>query len=559
LNDIEDLIMLDFFILPIILIENDISDSFMSGLAKIICGLLLPVVVVLQIVYGFGSVICIGLSLWRLVQRDYANINIDSTQPNLMPALDIFYSLVLCQCALFFIWYGNDFRAQPVVDSLCRVCKFPEKWATVTIEDYLMDTRAKCGQNPASIKDPNLVDYSVDLLGSELSQDYLSGARMVDMFIKQGVDVRSLLLPSRAKIQKLIDTLRWRSSDMEIRELAARILAYLALDIDLSQFPGAIRCISSLLDTTLPYWNNPQASHQSPRIRLEQPRDKERQISHVKKLEKHGDKRRNNQDGDDQQGEGGSSSINKAEGNGWNELILQGLTILESLASDKHNCSDICGTHDLLPKIMAPLYSTTLIQDIDISSMADVVNGSLKVAHRLICSPEGTGRRLVHDISSSKQAVSNLERILDQGNKAGKELQTTAMEILTEMIFDSSTNFSPETKENLIKKQMQIFLADDEEEEENLKVMAGQALTVVSKTEFLADAGRGSVFVTSKYSYIVDRLTEILDAKNKIIYRTIAAAILENLCTYHTMDREYVKNTLLPKVTIQFHLCNSKI
>lgn len=116
---------------------------------------------------------------------------------------------------------------------------------------------------------------------------------MLDMFIKQGVDLRSLLLPSRPKIQKLIDTLRWRSSKREITECAARIVAHLAWDIDLTQYPGAIRCVSSLLDTTLPYWNNRQGeNHQLPKSKLEQSTAVEQGlVSRGKKLDQRGAKK----------------------------------------------------------------------------------------------------------------------------------------------------------------------------------------------------------------------------------------------------------------------------
>ncbi|RLM58336.1 uncharacterized protein C2845_PM18G02770 [Panicum miliaceum] len=122
-------------------------------------------------------------------------------------------------------------------------------------------------RKPASIKGRNLINYAVGLLGSESPEEYLSGARLLGAFVEMGEDVRSLLLPSRPKIQKLIDTLRWRSSpneNREIRELAATIVADLAGDIDLAQYPGAIRCMSSLLqeETTQTYWNrNKQVPH----------------------------------------------------------------------------------------------------------------------------------------------------------------------------------------------------------------------------------------------------------------------------------------------------------
>ena len=80
---------------------------------------------------------------------------------------------------------------------------------------------------------------------------------------------------------------------------------------------------------------------------------------------------------------------------------------------------------------MAPLYTDTLIQDISGSlAWVDVVNRCFKVVNRLIRSPGDTGVSLRLEISSNKQAMSNLERILyqgtslkllDQGNEAGQD------------------------------------------------------------------------------------------------------------------------------------------
>ncbi|VAH93905.1 unnamed protein product [Triticum turgidum subsp. durum] len=73
---------------------------------------------------------------------------------------------------------------------------------------------------------------------------------------------------------------------------------------------------------------------------------------------------------------------------------------------------------------------------------------------------------------------------------------------------------------------------------EGLKVTAGKTLALLSKTATM------SGLVVREYENIV----ELLDAKNKIIYSTIAAEILENLCSRHQMDKEHVKTILLPKV-----------
>ncbi|XBI05715.1 hypothetical protein VPH35_133845 [Triticum aestivum] len=519
-------------------------------LAAVACCLFFPigylsylvVGLVAWVIYKFGAVICAGISLWRVIQHDYGNMDDgDNSKANLMPALDFFYSLILCQGALYFLWATSD-----------KV--FPKMWGEPSVKQYLVDLQSKCWQDPKSIKDRRLVNYAVDLLDSESSQDYLSGARMLDVLIKRGVDVRPLILPSSQKVEKLIDTLRRSSRDRKIKELAARILAHLACDRDLTQFPGLIPCISSLLGITtqLPYLNNQQGSiNQSPRQTIWDqlcPEIKKSKlgpllIKIIKKIKLNQQGAGNNQHQSpqcrlDQQG----AAESEGEGDGWNELILQGLTILERLASDQDNCRDICSNPDLIAKIMSPIYSHTLIQDINIMpAWQDVVNGAFRVVHQLIRAPEWTGgRRLAHEISCSKQAVSNLEMILDQGNSAIQQQKMQAMKILTDLALDSSSNLAMETKENLINKQLQIFLTEGTEED--LKVTAGKTLALLSK------AGAISVCTMSEYNPIVEQVTEILDAKNKIIYRIIAAEILENLCTLHMMDKNHVKNTLLSKV-----------
>ncbi|KAM3300171.1 hypothetical protein ACQJBY_041283 [Aegilops geniculata] len=505
----------------------------------------LAVVLIAWIIYVFGPVACIVLSLWRLRQHDYGDTAGNDSKANLVPALSIFYWLVICQGLLFFIWWLIDVSALWVIVSFREECQLPEKWGSITIVDYLYDTQAKCWRDPTSIDGRYLINYAVDLVDSGSQKDYLSGARVLDSFIKLEADVRSLLLPSRPKVQKLIDTLGWRSSNRELREVVARIVAYLADDIHLSQFPGATQCISSLLDTTLPYWNNLQGpSHHSPVGKSEKDTGgaKGRLISVVKLIEKQRTTNVANQGADIQQ-DVVDSTTQGGKGDGWNELILQGLAILERLAFDQHNCSDIWSTPDLLPKIMAPLYSDTLIQGTNVSAWVDVVNGSLKVVHRLIHAPKWIGKSdLVDEICSSNQALSNLKSFLDERNNAGKELKMRAIEILTELAIDWRTNLSTETKENLIKKQLQIFLTGDEREEEKLRVTAGKSLALLSKTKTIC------MFIMTEKNNIVDHLNEILVAKNNIRFRTVAVLILENLCTHCTLGKDHVKEALLPKV-----------
>ncbi|XP_048551316.1 uncharacterized protein LOC125530940 [Triticum urartu] len=528
----------------------------------------LVVVLMASIVYELGPVACTVLSLWRLWQHDYCNTACDDNKANLVPALNIFYCLVIGQGVLFFIWWLMDMSVMWVVVLFREESQLPEKWGSITILDYLYDTQAKCWRDPTSLDGRNLINYAVDLIDSESQKDYLSGARILDNFIKLDADVRSLLLPSRPKIQKLFDTLGWRCSNRELREVVASIVAYLAGDIHLSQFPGAIHCISSLFDTTLPYWNNQQGTNHVTVSESKKDADgaresfislakgideyrrrtvagspKKKPISVLKGTEDNKAKIVRNQGGNIPQDEVDSSTHHGKKEDGWNDLILQGLTILERLVFDQHNCDDICNTPGLLPKIMAPLYSETLIQDINANPWANVVNGSLKVVHRLIRAPDWVGKSdLVHKICSNDHALSNLERILYQGKNDDTELQMRAIEILTELVTDSSANLSTETKENLIRKQLQIFLTDDKGDKGRLRLAAGKALTLLSKMETI------SKFIKNQQNSIADCPNEILDSKNDITYRTVALQILENLCTHRALDKDNVKKDLLPKV-----------
>ncbi|CAL4892161.1 unnamed protein product [Urochloa decumbens] len=400
---------------------------------------------VIACLYGYsGPFVCIALALWRIAQRDYYGGSGDASSSgpgsNLVPALDMFYSLVLLQGGLYVLWAS---------------------W-------YLSDTRARCWREPASIRGRTLRHFALDSLDSGSWEDMLSGVRWLDAMVMQGQDMRPQLLPFRLRIQRLIDGLGWRQPadgasmrDM-MREAAARIVAHLAPDIHLAQFPGAMECISFLL------------------LQEETTRT--------------------------------------------NEMILQCLAILEGLALDHHNCRAICSTPGLLRKIMAPLSSANLINDV--SSRED-------------------HQELRREIFSNKQSMSNLERILSHGAEASgsEELQMGAMEILTELALDPSINLAKETKENLIKKQLQIFLADGEGVLKPLKEMAGRTLVLLS-----TNIESNSALIMTVQNDVSGRLTRILDANNTTTYRTIAAQILENLCAHSDLDKQWVKETLLPKV-----------
>lgn len=164
----------------------------------------------------------------------------------------MFYCLILFQGALYIIWlcYSYPFGAYLIVNAR-QDSKITKKWGYIWLVNYF-HTRAKYWRERddlASIEGSTMSHYTVGLIDSDSWDDQLSGVRMLATFIRQGADVRSLLLPSRSRIQKLIDTLGWRASaSREMREATTCIVAHLSDDIHLAQFFGAIRCISTLLE-----------------------------------------------------------------------------------------------------------------------------------------------------------------------------------------------------------------------------------------------------------------------------------------------------------------------
>ncbi|CAL4899243.1 unnamed protein product [Urochloa decumbens] len=427
--------------------------------------------------YGYsGPFVCIALALWRIAQRDYTGGDASSSSPgNLVPALVLFYSFILLHGGLYPLWLlslsdlftGRQSRRRPAhkLSAYRQQIGLPDEgWCREYLARYLSDIRARCWREPASIRGRTLRHFALESLDSGSLEEMHAGVR-------------------------------------EMRVAAARIIAHLAHDIHLAQFPGAMECISFLL------------------LHEEATDDQ---------LLKDNQTRRPNQ------------------------LILQGLAILEGLAFDHHNCQAICSTPGLLRKIMAPLSSAHLMHDIRNNvDWARVVSGSFKVLYMLIKAPGESSWWLRREICSNEQSMSNLDRILKRCDEASGLvlLQMGAMGILTQLALDLSVNLPEETKKNLVKKQLHIFLADGQEGEpvtelKPVKAWAGRTLLLLS-----TDIESSNALITTAQDDIVGRLTgKLVDTKNTTTYRTIAAQILENLCAHCDLEKQWVMETLLPKV-----------
>jgi len=154
---------------------------------------------------------------------------------------------------------------------------------------------------------------------------------------------------------------------------------------------------------------------------------------------------------------------------------------------------------------------------------------------------------LRHEMSSDDQALSNLKSILllEVGNDEAdhKELKLRAMEVLTELALDLSTNLTEEIKKELITEQLQLFL---DANGDYGAAIAGRTLASLSTNQV-----RNSALIMATQNDIIGRLTGILDDEN-ITRRTIAAEIIANLCAHAHCTVDNMKE-ILPKVSV--HVC----
>ncbi|CAL4977391.1 unnamed protein product [Urochloa decumbens] len=408
---------------------------------------------------AYGPIGCFILSLDRLRHQDYGSDDGDVNKANLKQALNLFYSVSLAQGGIFmsFIIF------EVIFELYMMVFIWRHGFSKDVIDEYKDETVIRCVKDPVSTKNWNLITYGTELLDSELPEDYVSGATALNMLIEREIPIRWFLMRSpRQRIQKLIEALGWRSPVVrETRGLAARIVAHLAADLDLIQFQGALECISSLLDISCQNTADQEVLHlvsgSNESRKWEPLLFKLIRTYHAWKAKKNGTPMQDSKKKEKQRKPISSIGTNE-------DLILQGLRILENLAHNEYNCTEIYNTKGLLLKITAPFNSDKFIEDIGTSvPWIKVVEASLRVVARLMEAPGETGMNMRRQIAGNRtnsKAIENLEAVLSrQGDSSILELQTHATDVLAQIFSDESTMSSVRV-DTFIETVRDIFLAD---------------------------------------------------------------------------------------------------
>jgi hypothetical protein len=477
-----------------------------------------------MLVYYASPFASLGVSVWRLAQRDYGDAGRDTANSaKLAAALDIFYALILLQSLFALYHVVIDLGRHRMIPLTIKHSGLFEELGSKVLHMYYSETKRKFKKDGNLPSNWNLVTYAVGLLQSASEDDYLLGARVLDKLFDKDASVRQQLLSSMISIRNLIGMINRRGTSADSRNCAARILAHLASDLHVSHLPGILPCICSLLESCKKFYETQfTCLSENPQQRLQETyQHRPRQILVIPEVfiqtpNPPPDK----------------LSIDLANYEYIaKELIHQVLHILERLTQDEENCTEIRKHQRLLSKITSPLRSRVFLHNEQDREKIGIKSRSLTVISRLLTSPRDGATTLRQELVCSTEAVSNLMAILEQyRNKGARKLRQRALEILTELATDDS--FKKQDFNKLCKALLCIFLEDapsnntvDEMEQadrENATTLirgkAGEALARLLPLSTARDANVSGILSKQE---VVNLLAKVIRYLCQCLFRTI--------------------------------------
>lgn len=353
------------------------------------------------------------------------------------------------------------------------------------------------------------------------------GRNPTSEYMQRHILVKYLILSASSAdiLQKLLQMLGRRSIyDRETRELATRIVASIAEDISLEDFPRGIIYISSLIGTFKEY--RVLQPYQRDWLYATYQQEGSNVACCLASLDR--DKK-----------EDSDSDILNA----YKALVVQGFRILEKLATNNNNCIVMLDTPYLLSKILAPV-TLDLLHHVDHDAWYSIVEGSLQVMTCLTRATGQTGTKLRSEISYSKETISTMERIL-KCDKCNVKMRKRVIWILAPLYRDTSTTLDTSSRENFI--EMLVHIMTDDNNEDNIRAEAASAMFLLSyKIE------RSAMIIMMANDNIVDNLTTMILGRR--VYRIWAMKLLESLCFRYTDNDEILKKlqkamiNVVPKV-----------
>lgn len=461
----------------------------------------------------FSASACVILSLMRLVQQDFGDV--DSDSKNRKSALNIFYALAFAEAFMFLLekayweWKVSHCR---ILEEVNNECDLGAK-GMISIKRFFYDSYSKCVNG--SIFDGlkmDLVTFAEELLSSSSRDEQLIGANILVKFatnLEFSDETLRKLGTSMPAMERLLEMLNWKSKEEEeLRLSAAVITSKLASKkqnaLRVAGIPGAMESISSLLYT----------------------------------------------------GQGASSKPDEVcrkciivdrSNYEFSVFNLYGLLILKKLASDHDNCGKIGNTRGLLAKIIdftstgEWLFGNSSASETQIRA----VKRALQVMKMLSNTSGNTGKNLRRDIAEIVFTISNIREILQFGEKH-LDLQKLGIEVLTSLAMDEVAKERIGLTGGMVKELVRLFFRTAvSEDHREVSVEAGEALAMLA-LENKMNCDR----ILKEDEYAVARFVAAL---NDPVLQINSSRILRHLCAYSLTEcfsrvKEIIK--AIPNVSI---------
>ncbi|CAL5043341.1 unnamed protein product [Urochloa decumbens] len=439
----------------------------------------------------FLATTCISLSIIRLAgiaRHDYgvSSSNIDASNGNLKPALILFYSLVLTQGALFLLWFGVAMNRSGLAADLSR--KYMKRHLELDsrkqlIDRYVNSIADTCiAKGVSSTVNSNLVSFAAELLlQSDHLNDHISAVLVLHSLViinkERSEGAVEQICSSGKVVCGLVRMLRSKNLEPHHKACIAEIVAKLACKLRLQDIPGVAHCISSLLDSHF--------------------------MNKAKRIIFRND----------------YNIISLSSSAEIKPLFVHGLLILGELATDPENCTEMCNTVDLVPKIIAPVKNGLHMAMTNDPITVEIVRESLRVVAKLTSGTCESSRKLCHELPEHGRTADNILWILS--NSTDEDMRMLAVEILSRLILDKPRMLQ-------FSVQLQRLLFDPQDSP--LRIAAGKAL---------------SALVTSYRDEFPDEFPDIqqlvtimnTDAYSKE-YRAVTAEILAQICAKSRTDKD---------------------
>ncbi|CAL5058243.1 unnamed protein product [Urochloa decumbens] len=534
------------------------------NLARKLCFVILSITVVVCLILIFN-----GWASWTLfatfvlgnIQIPFAVLRIvlsslrlfgskgshhDTKNEHLVPALKVFYSMVLAQGGLYIMaCLTESLLSSRFRKSLARHCGSDESvelYYEHSYERYMED-------GLLASEDLNIFRFAIDSIDSNTNEKKLAAVQILHSLLEQEASktvLRSKIITCTKAVATLISMLGWTPPEddgLKIKLFAAKIISKLAGDLQIVGIPGAIQKVSSLLDADYQSKELQGTSAQKVVTNEHNIDNKKPSNDPTAIVDIEGDEtgfqptivqdKRSfgirkglqyivnfmsvSEQGSDQK------EVSQEGNEPWKDedsFLILGMLILERLSCNLDNCTEISKAADLIPKIIRFMTFAANTGNISETHQRQRVFSSLKLVAKLASTKGEIGMVLRQKISEQPLLLNDLAEILEDSHSSTYQ-QELAICIIAKLSFNKETSQEIGSFQVIINKLVHAFLSPNESP--TMRMIVGQALLNLS-----IENASSCLAISEETTYELFENLKIMLQNYEYTY--VAASLLQNLC-----------------------------